>query len=72
MEPADVDGATVVVAVDPLPPDLAKGARVEAWDAIPPISADYAASRNAMLPRIDALLDELARERGQHSKRLTE
>jgi len=58
---ADVDGAKVVVAIDPLPPDLAKGARVETWDAIPPISVDYAASRDAMLPRIDALLDELAR-----------
>jgi arsenate reductase (thioredoxin) len=69
---ADVDGAAVVVAIDPVPPDLAKGARVEAWDAIPPISVDYAASRDAMLPRIDALLDELARERGQRSKRLPE
>jgi arsenate reductase (thioredoxin) len=66
---ADVDGAKVVVAIDPLPPELAKGARVEAWDAIPPMSVDYAASRDAMLPRIDALLDELARERGQPSKR---
>jgi hypothetical protein len=64
---ADVDGATVVVTIDPLPPDLAKGARVVAWDAIPPISVDYAASRDAMLPRIDALLDDLAREHGEAS-----
>ena len=67
---ADVDSAILVVAIDPLPPDLANGARVEAWDAIPPISVDYSASRDAMLLRIDALLDELARERSQRSKRL--
>ena len=69
---ADVDGATVVVAIDPLPLDLAKAARVVVWDAIPPISVDYAASRDAMLPRIDALLDELAAEGGKASKRLAE
>jgi hypothetical protein len=61
-----------VVAIDPLPPDLANVARVVAWDAIPPISVDYAASRDAMLPRIDALLDELAGEGGKASKRLAE
>jgi protein-tyrosine-phosphatase/ketosteroid isomerase-like protein len=67
---ADVDGAAAVVAIDALPPDLAKGARVVVWDAIPPISVDYAASRDAMLPRIDALLDNLARERGNALPRL--
>jgi hypothetical protein len=33
---------------------------------------DYAASRDAMLPRIDALLDDLAREHGKASKRVAE
>jgi arsenate reductase (thioredoxin) len=66
---ADIDGATVVVAIDPLPPELATVARVMVWDAIPPISVDYSASRDAMLPRIDALLDELA-DGGKASKRL--
>jgi hypothetical protein len=67
-----VDGATVVVAIDPLPPDLANAARVVVWDAIPPISIDYAASRDAMLPRIDALLNELAGDGGKAPKRLPE
>jgi len=69
---ADVDRAAVVVAIDPLPPDLAQRARVEVWDAIPPISVDYKASRDAMLPRIEALLEELARESGQGSQHLAE
>ncbi len=59
----DVAGAVVVVAFDPLPPDLTAHASVEMWDAVPPVSVDYAASRDAMLPRIDALLNELARAR---------
>lgn len=57
----DLDRAAAVVTFDPLPPDLAGHASIETWDAVPPVSVDYAASRDAMVPRIDALLDELAR-----------
>lgn len=56
----DVDRAAVVVAFDPLPTDIAAHARIKTWD-VPPVSVDYAAARDAMVPRIDALLDELAR-----------
>ena len=59
---ADADGASVIVAFDPLPTDLATHARVLMWDAIPPVSVDYAASRDAMLARMDSLLDDLVRE----------
>lgn len=61
---ADVQRASLIVAFDPLPPDLAAGARVVVWN-VPPVSVDYAASRDAMLSRIDALLDELAPQRGR-------
>ncbi len=63
MERADVHGS-LIIAFDPLPPDLTTGAQVVVWD-VPPVSVDYAASREAMLSRIDALLDELAPERGR-------
>jgi arsenate reductase (thioredoxin) len=56
---ADVQRASLVIAFDPLPPDLTAGARVVLWN-VPPVSVDYAASRDAMASRIDALLDELA------------
>jgi hypothetical protein len=46
---ADVDGANGVVTIDPLPPDLAKGARIVVSDDIPPISVDYAASSRPLL-----------------------
>ena len=59
---ADADRAAVIVAVDPLPLELAAPARVRVWDAVPPVSVAYAASRDAMRSRIDALLDELDRD----------
>jgi arsenate reductase len=61
---ADVDRASLIIAFDPLPPDLTAGARVVVWN-VPPVSVDYATSRDAMLSRIDALLDELAPQRGR-------
>jgi hypothetical protein len=38
----------------------ARGARVERWDDIPPMSAGYGASRDAIVERVKKLLDELA------------
>ena len=57
--PEDIDSAMVVVAFDPLPPDLAAKAPTQLWK-VPPVSVDYGAARDAMIPRIDALLDDLA------------
>jgi arsenate reductase (thioredoxin) len=68
LDRADVDHAAAVIAFDPLPTDAAGHARVETWDAVPPVSVDYATARDAMVPRIDALLDALAR-RGEKSPR---
>jgi len=66
---ADVDRAALVVAFDPLPPDLTEHVRVEVWDGVPPVSVDYSASRDAMLSRVDVLLDELARGGGTLDRR---
>jgi protein-tyrosine-phosphatase len=35
------------------------GVRVDRWDEIPPMSAGYAAARDAIVKRVKALLDEL-------------
>lgn len=35
------------------------GVRVDRWDEIPPMSADYAAARGAIVKRVRALLEEL-------------
>jgi arsenate reductase len=40
---------------------LARGARFERWEGIPPASRQYAASRDALRGRIEALLDALER-----------
>jgi arsenate reductase (thioredoxin) len=61
---ADVDRASLIIAFDPLPPELTARARVVVWN-VPPVSVDYATSRDAMLSRIDALLDELAPQPGR-------
>lgn len=57
----DVERAAIVVAFDPIPPDIAADSPIQEWDGMPGVRAGYAAARDAMLPRIDALLDELAR-----------
>jgi arsenate reductase (thioredoxin) len=68
---ADVARAARVVAFGPLPRDLAGGGgeRVERWDEVPPVGRDYAAARDAMVARIDALLDQLAGERRGDERR---
>src|SRR5262245_30341933 len=44
----DLDRAAIVIAFDPLPADLTGRAPVTLWEAIPPVSVDYAAARDAM------------------------
>jgi arsenate reductase (thioredoxin) len=63
----DVERAAVVVAFDPIPADIAADSPIQKWDGVPHVRAGYAAARDAMLPRIDALLDDLAR-RGSSDK----
>ncbi len=60
---SDLDDALRVVTFCDLPGDLAARSPVERWE-VPPISGGYAASRDAMLARIKAMLDELPAEEG--------
>ncbi|HYH45716.1 MAG TPA: hypothetical protein VEG34_08520 [Thermoanaerobaculia bacterium] len=58
---ADLDAAVRVVTFCDLPGDLEPGTPVERWD-VPPVSTGYAASRDAMVARIEQMLRELAAE----------
>lgn len=62
LEQADLDAAARVVTFCDLPPALTLEAPVERWE-VPPVSTDYAASRNAMVTRTRMLLDELTAEK---------
>lgn len=59
LEQADLDAAVRVVTFCALPPGLQARSPVELWE-VPPVSTEYAASREAMLIRIERLLHELA------------
>ena len=55
----DVRGAAHVVAIGVETPLLDDAKAVTRWTDIPPASTHYAAARDAMAKRVDALLDEL-------------
>ena len=57
-EQADLDAAVRVVTFCSLPPGLQARSPVEQWE-VPPVSTEYAASREAMLLQIERLLREL-------------
>lgn len=59
LEQADLDAAVRVVTFCPLPTGLQARSPVERWE-VPPVSTEYAASREALLVRIERLLLELA------------
>lgn len=56
---SDLDAAVRVVTFCDIPGDLAPGTSIERWE-VPPVSTGYAASRDAMLARIEQMLRELA------------
>jgi protein-tyrosine-phosphatase len=58
LEQRDLDAAIRVVTFCALPPDLQVMSPIELWE-VPPVSTDYAASRDAMLQQIERLLSEL-------------
>jgi len=62
LRPSDVDGAPRLVMIGADAPAWVRdsGTRVEVWNAIPPASEDYGASRDALKERIRALLSALA------------
>ena len=59
LEQADLDAAVRVVTFCALPSRLQTKSPVDQWE-VPPVSTEYAASREAMLARIERLLTELA------------
>lgn len=67
LEQRDLDAAVRVVTFCALPPELQARSPVEQWE-VPPVSTEYAASREAMLVQIERLLLELTRsqEGGRH------
>lgn len=58
---SDLDAAARVVTFCDLPPDLETATPIERWE-VPPVSTEYAKSREAMLERMERLLLELAPE----------
>jgi arsenate reductase len=61
LEQSDLDAAVRVVSFCDLPPDLQAASPVERWE-VPPVSTEYARSREAMLAHIERLLLELSPE----------
>jgi arsenate reductase (thioredoxin) len=59
LEQRDLDAAVRVVTFCDLPPGLQARSPVEPWE-VPPVSTEYAASRDAMLAQIERLLLELS------------
>jgi arsenate reductase (thioredoxin) len=59
LKQSDLDTAVRVVTFCDLPPDLHVALPVERWE-VPPVSTDYARSRDAMLAHIEQLLRQLA------------
>ena len=59
LEQRDLDDAVRVVTFCALPPELQARSPTEQWE-VPPVSTEYAASREAMLVKIERLLLELA------------
>ena len=55
-EQASLRVVTIDVAVEPA---LVRTAALREWDGVPAVSKDYAAARDDLRRRIDALLDEL-------------
>lgn len=67
LEQLDLDAAVRVVTFCAIPSELQTRSPVEQWE-VPPVSTEYAASREAMLLRIERLLLDLTRsqEGGPH------
>jgi len=61
LQPGDLTRADLIVSFDQ--PGVAAGgpesARVVAWDALPPVSADYGQASQAIFERVDALIRDL-------------
>lgn len=59
LKQADLDSAVRVITFCELPPDLKPATSVGRWE-VPPVSTDYAKSRDAILEQIEQLVRELS------------
>jgi len=59
LEQRDLDAAVRVVTFCALPPGLQARSPIKQWE-VPPVSTEYAASREAMLVQLERLLQQLA------------
>ena len=59
LERADLESAVAVIAFNDVPAELAAGIPVERWE-VPPISVDYASSRDAIVAHIEKLIASIA------------
>lgn len=62
----DLERADIIVAFDPMPFAFG-GWRTRDWSDTPSMIADYGVARAALLRRIDVLLDEIERRRGENA-----
>ncbi len=56
---ADLDAADIIIVFDALPTEMGSWP-VRDWSDTPSMNADYAAARAVLVPRLNALLDEIA------------
>jgi arsenate reductase len=55
----DIESAQRIVSFCDLPEEYHQKAIVEQWDGIPPVSEDYQEARNAIVARLQKLVDNL-------------
>jgi protein-tyrosine-phosphatase len=60
LSPADIDSAGQIVTFCELPGAHQGKANVERWDDVPPVSEDYEKARDAILEKINRLIDFIA------------
>ena len=54
---ADVESAQRIITFCELPAEYRQKASVEQWDSVPPVSEDYQKARDAIVERINQLLN---------------
>ena len=59
LSPVDIETAGRIVTFCELPEEYQGNADVERWDGVPPVSEDYEKARNAIVERINRLLESL-------------
>ena len=60
LSPADVESADRVISFCKLQAEYQRKARVEQWDGVPPVSGNYEETRDAIIGRINTLINTLS------------